>query len=1247
MSSRRPGVKRRRGDAPPSRLGLPIPRHPPPPIPPRTVSLGVTVPRSLACLMFGEGRRSFLLSLRTEDLVNGSVSQYDETKNDGCDDLISKRPRLAVNLVQEEDDEEEERNVEDYVGTPEDESDPEQVSAVAQSYPQSPPSQGLSEVDVIDRVVREIRDELAPKQPSSPPSPLPPPITSQLGKENVELIDRLVDEIQSEIQQCVREKKERKYERMGRQREVVGSGEVGGGDEDNNYADNILAKLNFCADDDNYPLNSANPSSNLYANAEYEAEQSAQVYMFDYGDEDNDDFKSRAGRVAEQRTQIAEASASACEHLTRNNLKNNDDHTESEDEKVPYDGRVLKEGQYVRAKVNLRSRNKQDPFWGGVAKVTERKGRKQYYIYDGNRVTLRHISHLKNYDIGEKLLEDVKVNPTVWERAMPCLGPRPKFDVEYGNNKVRVNDDWRMKIVYLGYPGLRNMERVAMKIKDGKYQLLYLAVPDLPFEHWYKVLGDLDAEGWYGHEPKDEAPRPVNTLRATTLKTTTTIPRVVVRATPPPSHVEHVSTSIKAIPTAPQNPGVSEVGRQAKFQGDVFAPTKQLVKKSKVIPMVHKLGAPWDQSVPSSISKIVKESREGTQSRPLGRSIPRCPQGSFANTQGGVRGCASVSSPVANPFHIAATIPAATRKSKRNTRCRSKNSRSEVGTDDFANQEMPSPISVSIETREMPTPVDSSQQMYHQSLMATSASLTSMSSSSKPTISSSSSSQSSPSSSRSSSPLTSTQLHATITGSSYSRNNPVHQHTHSFSSTQQPLALRPHTRNTDYLYPISPSFPTTNPLYSHSKSTRDLSVQAHRSGSSQGLPRESGVGTSSRPVGPSSSSGGGGDGGHLHNDFTDRIGEEESTRRAYTRLTTTSSNRNEKKDTKIWELAGSGCCSGDKVWGGYLGGQQHCKQLCIDTPPCQYATHGWSGMGSSWCDLFEHCSPTLENCRGDNAADVETFHMLKKEGIGQPVLGSGGYHTSGHGNFGRSLMVPGTNKNVGEVIQLHSLNAVASAGASVAVSILFADFFTGVFHWAVDNYGNKDTPVFGAVIEAFQENENSERCSCVGVHHEKPWTLTYRPFATNAFAISLSVIPLLVVATALGPVANGAMEYGESAAGGAGILGPNWELGVVVFANAQVLSQEFHKYTHMKSIPKAVKHLQDCGVMLPRMMHQNHHKSPYGDNYCILTGQMNPLLDSTNFFRRLEKIVYTCTGNEPKCWQLSAEMKQGVLRGDR
>jgi len=180
---------------------------------------------------------------------------------------------------------------------------------VAQSYPKSPPSQRLSEVDVIERVVREIRDELAPQQPSSPPSPSPspPPIISQLGRDNVELIDRLVDEIQSEIQQCVREKKKRKYERTREPREVGGGGEEGGEEEENSYADNILAKLNSPADGHNSPINSANAPSHCYSNAEFEVHQTAQVDAFDYGDEDSDDLKRRAVRVAEQRTQIAEA----------------------------------------------------------------------------------------------------------------------------------------------------------------------------------------------------------------------------------------------------------------------------------------------------------------------------------------------------------------------------------------------------------------------------------------------------------------------------------------------------------------------------------------------------------------------------------------------------------------------------------------------------------------------------------------------------------------------------------------------------------------------------------------------------------------------------------------------------------------------------------------------------------------------------------------------------------------------------
>ncbi|CAN0521255.1 unnamed protein product, partial [Laminaria digitata] len=36
------------------------------------------------------------------------------------------------------------------------------------------------------------------------------------------------------------------------------------------------------------------------------------------------------------------------------------------------------------------------------------------------------------------------------------------------------------------------------------------------------------------------------------------------------------------------------------------------------------------------------------------------------------------------------------------------------------------------------------------------------------------------------------------------------------------------------------------------------------------------------------------------------------------------------------------------------------------------------------------------------------------------------------------------------------------------IGYLVADIVSGVLHWAVDNYGNGDTPVWGAVIEAFQ-----------------------------------------------------------------------------------------------------------------------------------------------------------------------------------
>lgn len=57
---------------------------------------------------------------------------------------------------------------------------------------------------------------------------------------------------------------------------------------------------------------------------------------------------------------------------------------------------------------------------------------------------------------------------------------------------------------------------------------------------------------------------------------------------------------------------------------------------------------------------------------------------------------------------------------------------------------------------------------------------------------------------------------------------------------------------------------------------------------------------------------------------------------------------------------------------------------------------------------------------------------------------------------------------------MQALSTIASpwqavwTAAAAFVGYLIADLVSGVFHWSVDNYGNKDTPVFGTVIEAFQ-----------------------------------------------------------------------------------------------------------------------------------------------------------------------------------
>jgi len=192
-------------------------------------------------------------------------------------------------------------------------------------------------------------------------------------------------------------------------------------------------------------------------------------------------------------------------------------------------------------------------------------------------------------------------------------------------------------------------------------------------------------------------------------------------------------------------------------------------------------------------------------------------------------------------------------------------------------------------------------------------------------------------------------------------------------------------------------------------------------------------------------------------------------------------------------------------------------------------------------------------------------------------------------------------KGIWMLPELSASTMIATLSA-VALGYEFADFGSGVYHWAMDNYGTKNTPVFGTQIEAFQG------------HHELPWTITYRQVCNNIYKICQATSPFCLAGILL--LDNPYL-----------IL---WMTTAICFIN---LSQELHKWSHMSpsQVSAWINFLQDWNVIVSRKSHLAHHRPPFDGNYCIVSGHCNSLLDNSGFFRGLESIVFSITGNKPRC----------------
>jgi hypothetical protein len=121
----------------------------------------------------------------------------------------------------------------------------------------------------------------------------------------------------------------------------------------------------------------------------------------------------------------------------------------------------------------------------------------------------------------------------------------------------------------------------------------------------------------------------------------------------------------------------------------------------------------------------------------------------------------------------------------------------------------------------------------------------------------------------------------------------------------------------------------------------------------------------------------------------------------------------------------------------------------------------------------------------------------------------------------------------------------------VAAAWLVADLVVGVFHWAVDNYGDADTAFMGHVIAAFQS------------HHERPWLITRGQFCTVVEGPCVTQLPLQAAALA-------------AAASPAALLF------TAAFAAMTVTAQLAHAWSHANraALPPLVRALQDAGILI-------------------------------------------------------------------
>lgn len=178
--------------------------------------------------------------------------------------------------------------------------------------------------------------------------------------------------------------------------------------------------------------------------------------------------------------------------------------------------------------------------------------------------------------------------------------------------------------------------------------------------------------------------------------------------------------------------------------------------------------------------------------------------------------------------------------------------------------------------------------------------------------------------------------------------------------------------------------------------------------------------------------------------------------------------------------------------------------------------------------------------------------------------------------------------------------------AALVAALLAADFFSGLVHWAADNWGDPKWPILGpGFIQPFRN------------HHVDPTDISRHDFVElngNNCIVSLPVF-------FLGGWASDVME-------------PETGLFTSVFAVGVALwvfgTNQFHAWAHSVSPPRLVRLLQRTGIILSPKHHDVHHVAPHAENYCITNGWMNRPLSWLKLFPIIEWVISRVSGIRPQ-----------------